>query len=108
MITRAASNKLDVSDETFLDRLMDGLEEGDTPLTQDDATNEDNHHPEKLLVDDQLDLELGADQDLMESQEQEEHQQQEQHQEEQQQQEQHQEEQQQQEQHIYNINHDVQ
>ena len=87
---------------------MDGLEEGDTPLTQDDATNEDNHHPEKLLVDDQVDLELGADQDLMESQEQEEHQQQEQHQEEQQQQEQHQEEQQQQEQHIYNINRDVQ
>ena len=87
---------------------MDGLEEGDTPLTQDDATNEDNHHPEKLLVDDQIDLELGADQDLMESQEQEEHQQQEQHQEEQQQQEQHQEEQQQQEQHIYNINRDVQ
>ena len=87
---------MDVSDETFLDRLMDGLEEGDTPLTQDDATNEDNHHPEKLLVDDQVDLELGADQDLMESQQQEEHQQQEQ------------EEEQQQEQHIYNINHDVQ
>ena len=98
MITRAASNKLDVSDETFLDRLMDGLEEGDTPLTQDNATNKDNHHPEKLLADDQFDLELGADQDLMESQQQEEHQQQEQHQEEEQQQ----------EQHIYNTNHDVQ
>ena len=78
---------------------MDGLEEGDTPLTQDDATNKDNHHPvEKLLADDQFDLELGADQDLMESQQQEEHQQQEQHQEE----EQHQ------EQYIYNINQDVQ
>ena len=88
---------MDVSDENFLDGLMDGLEEGVTPLTQDDATNEDNHHPEKLLVDDQVDLELGADQDLMESQQQEEHQQQEQHQQEEQQQ----------EQHIYNINHDV-
>ena len=85
-----------VSDEEYLLQL-DGLVEGVTPLTQDDATNEDNHHPEKLLVDDQVDLELGADQDLMESQQQEEHQQQEQHQQEEQQQ----------EQHIYNINHDV-
>ena len=91
---------MDVSDENFLDGLMDGLVEGVTPLTQDDATPEDNHHPdgEKLLVDD---LELGADQDLMESQQQEEHQQQEQHQE-------HQEEEQHQEQQIFNINQDVQ
>ena len=95
---------MDVSDENFLDGLMDGLVEGVTPLTQDDATNEDNHHPEKLLVDDQVDLELGADQDLMESQQQEEHQQQEQHQEHQE----HQEEEQHQEQQIFNINQDVQ
>ena len=83
-----------VSDEDFLLQL-DGLVEGVNPLTQNDATPEDDHHPdgEKLLADD---LELGADQDL-ESQ----------HQEEQQQQEQHQQEEQQQEQHIYNINHDV-
>ena len=83
-----------VSDEDFLLQL-DGLVEGVTPLTQDDATPEDDHHPdgEKLLADD---LELGVDQDL-ESQQQEE----------QQQQEQHQQEEQQQEQHIYNINHDV-
>ena len=104
MVTRAASNKMDVSDETFLDRLMDGLEEGDTPLTQDNATNKDNHHPEKLLADDQFDLELGADQDLMESQQQEEHLQQEQHQEHQE----HKEEEQHQEQQIFNINQDVQ
>ena len=86
---------------------MDEVEEGDTPLTQADATN-GSASVENLLVDDQIDLGLGADQDLMESQEQQEHQQQEQHQEEQQQQEQHQEEQQQQEQHIYNINRDIQ
>ena len=86
---------------------MDEVEEGDTPLTQDDATNEDNH-PEKLLVDDQIDLGLGADQDLMESQEQPKVEQQEQPKVEQQEQEHHQEEHQEQEQHISNIKSDAQ
>ena len=104
MITRAASNKLDVSDETFLDRLMDGLEEGDTPLKQDNATNKDNHHPEELMADDEFDLGLGADQDLMESQQQKEHHQQEQDQEHQE----HKEEEQDQDQQIVNINRDIQ
>ena len=83
-----------VSDEDFLLQL-DGLVEGVTPLTQDDATPEDDHHPdgEKLLADD---LELGLDQDLQLQQ-----------QEEQQQQEQDQQQEQQQEQHNYYINHDV-
>ena len=107
MITRAASNKLDVSDETFLDRLMDGLEEGDTPLTQDNATNKDNHHPEELMADDKFDLGLGADQDLIESQQQKEHHQQEQDQEHQHKQE-HKEEEQDQDQQIVNINQDIQ
>ena len=86
---------------------MDGLEEGDTPLTQADATN-GSASVENLLVDDQIDLGLGADQDLMESQEQQEHQQQEQHKVEQQEQEHHQEEHQEQEQHISNIKSDAQ
>ena len=93
---------MDVSDETFLDRLMDGLEEGDTPLTQDNATNKDNHHPEELMADDEFDLGLGADQDLIESQQQKEHIQQEQeHQE-------HKEEEQDQDKQIVNINRDIQ
>ena len=78
---------------------MDGLEEGDTPLTQADATN-GSASVEKLLVDDQIDLGLGADQDLMESQEQPKVEQQEQ--------EHHQEEHQEQEQHISNIKSDAQ
>ena len=99
MITRGASNKLDVSDDTFLDRFMDGLEEGDTP----NATNKDNHHPEELMADDEFDLGLGADQDLIESQQQKEHIQEE-HQEHQE----HKEEEQDQDQQIVNINQDIQ
>ena len=107
MITRAASNKLDVSDETFLDRLMDGLEEGDTPLKQDNATNKDNHHPEELMADDEFDLGLGADQDLIESQQQKEHHQQEQEQEQEHQHKQeHKEEEQ--DQQMFNNNQDIQ
>ena len=79
---------------------MDGLEEGDTS----NATNKDNHHPEELMADDEFDLGLGADQDLMESQQQKEHHQQEQDQEHQE----HKEEEQHQEQQIFNINQDVQ
>ena len=63
---------------------------------------------ENLLVDDQIDLGLGADQDLMESQEQPKVEQQEQPKVEQQEQEHHQEEHQEQEQHIYNIKSDAQ
>ena len=56
-------------DDTFLDRLLDEVKEEDTPLSQADATNV-SASVENLLVDDQIDLGLGADQDLMESQEQ--------------------------------------
>ena len=102
MITRGASN----SDDTFLDRLLDGLEEGDTPLKQDNATNKDNHHPEELMADDEFDLGLGADQDLIESQQQKEHIQQEQ--EEHQEHQEHKEEEQDQDQQIVNIKQDIQ
>ena len=68
MITRSTSNNLDVSVDSFLAQFMDGLEEGDTS----DATNKDNPHTEELLAD-KFDLGLGADQDLIESQQQKEH-----------------------------------
>ena len=68
MITRSTSNNLDVSVDSFLAQFMDGLEEGDTS----DATNKDNPHTEELLAD-EFDLGLGADQDLIESQQQKEH-----------------------------------
>ena len=74
MITRRSSNV----DETFLDRLLDDLDKGDTPLKQDKTTSKVNHHPEELMADDEFDLGLGADQDLIESQQQKEHHQQEQ------------------------------
>ena len=81
---------------------MDEVKEEDTPQRQADATNV-SASVENLLVDDQIDLGLGADQDLMESQEQAEVEQQEQPKVEQQEQEHHQEEHQEQEQHISNI-----
>ena len=65
MITRGTSNNLDVSVDSFLAQFMDGLEEGDTS----DATNKDNPHTEELLAD-EFDLGLGADQDLIEKQQQ--------------------------------------
>ena len=68
MITRATSNNLDVSVDSFLAQFTDGLEEGGTS----DATNKDNPHTEELLAD-EFDLGLGADQDLIESQQQKEH-----------------------------------
>ena len=97
MITRGTSNNLDVSDDTFLDHFMDGMEEGATPLKPDNATNKDIHHPEELMADDEFDLGLGADQDLIESQQQKEHHLQEQ---------EHKEEEQ--DQQIVNINQDIQ
>ena len=103
MITRRSSNV----DETFLDRLLDDLDEGDTPLKQDKTTNKVNHHPEELMADDEFDLGLGADQDLIESQQQKEHHQQEQDQEHQHKQE-HKEEEQDQDQQIFNDNQDIQ
>ena len=68
MIKRGTSNNLDVSIDSFLAQFTDGLEEGDTS----DATNKDNPHTEELLAD-EFDLGLGADQDLIESQQQKEH-----------------------------------
>ena len=68
MINRGTSNNLDVSVDSFLAQFTDGLEEGDTS----DATNKDNPHTEELLAD-EFDLGLGADQDLIESQQQKEH-----------------------------------
>ena len=65
MITRGTSNNLDVSVDSFLAQFTDGLEEGDTS----DATNKDNPHTEELLAD-EFDLGLGADQDLIEKQQQ--------------------------------------
>ena len=65
MITRGTSNNLDVSVDSFLAQFTDGLEEGDTC----DATNKDNPHTEELLAD-EFDLGLGADQDLIEKQQQ--------------------------------------
>ena len=94
-------------DDTFLDRLLDEVKEEDTPQRQADATNV-SASVENLLVDDQIDLGLGADQDLMESQEQPKVEQQEQPKVEQQEQEHHQEEHQEQEQHISNIKSDAQ
>ena len=98
MITRGTSNNLDVSVDSFLDRFMDGLEEGDTS----NATNKDNHYPEELMAEHEFDLGLGADQDLIESQQQKEHIQEE-HQEHQE----HKEEEQDQDQQIVNINPDT-
>ena len=74
MITRGTSNNLDVSVDSFLAQFTDGLEEGDTS----DATNKDNPHTEELLAD-EFDLGLGADQDLIEKQQQKENIQEEQH-----------------------------
>ena len=65
MINRGTSNNLDVSVDSFLAQFTDGLEEGDTC----DATNKDNPHTEELLAD-EFDLGLGADQDLIEKQQQ--------------------------------------
>ena len=65
MIKRGTSNNLDVSVDSFLAQFTDGLEEGDTS----DATNKDNPHTEELLAD-EFDLGLGADQDLIEKQQQ--------------------------------------
>ena len=65
MIKRGTSNNLDVSIDSFLAQFTDGLEEGDTC----DATNKDNPHTEELLAD-EFDLGLGADQDLIEKQQQ--------------------------------------
>ena len=65
MIKRGTSNNLDVSIDSFLAQFTDGLEEGDTS----DATNKDNPHTEELLAD-EFDLGLGADQDLIEKQQQ--------------------------------------
>ena len=73
MIKCGTSNNLDVSIDSFLAQFTDGLEEGDTS----NATNKDNPHTEELLAD-EFDLGLGADQDLIESQQQKEHIQQEQ------------------------------
>ena len=65
MINRGTSNNLDVSVDSFLAQFTDGLEEGGTS----DATNKDNPHTEELLAD-EFDLDLGADQDLIEKQQQ--------------------------------------
>ena len=74
MITRGTSNNLDVSIDSFLAQFTDGLEEGDTC----DATNKENPHTEELMAD-EFDLGLGADQDLIEKQQQKENIQEEQH-----------------------------
>ena len=68
MITRGTSNNLDVSVDSFLAQFTDGLEDEDTS----NATNKENTLTEELLAD-EFDLGLGADQDLIESQQQKEH-----------------------------------
>ena len=74
MINRGTSNNLDVSVDSFLAQFTDGLEEGDTC----DATNKENPHTEELMAD-EFDLGIGADQDLIEKQQQKENIQEEQH-----------------------------
>ena len=74
MINRGTLNNLDVSVDSFLAQFTDGLEEGDTC----DATNKENPHTEELMAD-EFDLGLGADQDLIEKQQQKETIQEEQH-----------------------------
>ena len=65
MIKRGTSNNLDVSIDSFLAQITDGLEEGNTC----DATNKEHPHTEELMAD-EFDLGIGGDRDLIEKQQQ--------------------------------------
>ena len=65
MIKRATSNNLDVSIDSLLAKITDGLEEGNTC----DATNKEHPHTEELMAD-EFDLGIGGDRDLIEKQQQ--------------------------------------